>query len=238
MPELAHQIDVMAVRRLQGCIQIHHQVSTKDEPKLTVEQEVASHGLDSAYPRIWSSASVNAGLVLEQVSAVCRTFRTRHDLAHFRAEEDSPSADADKSDATRGGRANTLSMSEAAQVIDHLAREILGHDFFCVPRFSKFALWAGNIETEGFRHLAYLQANETRTLAHIVLLALPSHAVASAFRSESGMRMLMVAPKSVLYAVGRPVLLPMHEDCSSHSANIRLALHEYMREHPPNRLPS
>jgi hypothetical protein len=210
LPEVVHQIDVSAVRRLEGCIQIHHEVSTKEQPALSVVQEVASYGLGSAYPRIWASASVDGGLVLEQVSAVCRAFRTRSDLTHF--------------------------IADAAQLTAPLGREILEHDFSRVPRFDAFALWSSNAETDGYRHLAYVQANETRTLAHIVVFALASSVVAGAFRGEGGMRMLMAATKSVLYEAGRPVLLPMHDDWSHRVEGVRTALLEYMRAHPPNKL--
>jgi len=237
LPELVHHVDVTAVRRLAGCVQIHHRVATKEQPPLSVEQEVASYGLGSAYPRIWSSAAVDGALVLEQVSAVCRVFRCRSDLAHFTSEGDSPSTEVGRPDATPIDRARALSRTEAARVLEQLATETLGQAFSRVPRFNRFALWSSHAETEGYRHLAYMDANETRTLAHVVLLALPSNVVAGSLRSDDGMRRLMTAPKSVLYSAGRPVLLPMQEGCSGSIASARAALPGYMSEHPPHRLP-
>ncbi len=224
--EVEHQVEVTAVRRLQGCIEIHHRVSTLDEPRLSVAQEVVSHGLGTEYPRIWSAAAVDAALVLQQVSAVCRVFRTRADLAHFLSEDGTP-----------GAKAGTWSASEAALVLERLARQILGHEFSRVPGFQDFGLWFSNAETEGYRHLAYLEANGTRTLANVVVLALPSNAVAGGFRSDSSLRLLMTAPKAVLYSGGRPVLVSMHADDAVDTAGVRSALLQHLAAHPPHRLP-
>ena len=81
--ELTHCVEVTAVRGLSGSIQIHHHVSLTGQAQPLLSEELASHGHHSTFPRIWSAASVDERLVLEQVTAIYRSFQTRQDIVHF-----------------------------------------------------------------------------------------------------------------------------------------------------------
>ena len=90
-PDLMHRVEVAAVRRLAGSIQIHHSVApTGPAPQPVLTEELASHGHDSPYPRLWSAASVDGGLVLAQVLAIRRSFQTAQDLAHYFSDRHHP----------------------------------------------------------------------------------------------------------------------------------------------------
>lgn len=89
---------------------------------------------------------------------------------------------------------------------------------------------------EGCRHCAYLQANDTCTLAHLEMFSLPAATIETRFRSDDALRQLMMAPKSTLLAHGRPVLIPMVPTDTVDHGPIRQALLLHMNENPPHRL--
>lgn len=233
-PEVLHSIEVTAVRRLAGCVQIHHQILLKPGREVVLTQEVESLGFQSAYPRIWSAECVDSQLVLEQVSAACGAFRTARDIAHFLSDRSHPDLRIEASHAGPQAPANTLCDSQAQQAVQRIARELLAPEFELVPRDEQFEVWSSNQEIEGYRHCAYVQANETCTLAHVEMFALSAAVVQGRFRSDDALRSLMTAPKSALFVAGRPALVPMTAGQAVDWAPIRRALLAHLSEHPPH----
>ena len=237
-PDLMHRVEVAAVRRLAGSIQIHHSVAPTgpaQQPVLT--EELASHGHDSPYPRLWSAASVDGGLVLAQVLAIRRSFQTAQDLAHYFSDRHHPGDAMSVPHALPPSAANSLSAAEASAVMQRLAREILSQGFSRVGSQDDFECWSADLEVEGFRHCVYLEANSSCTLAVLVGFALPTKVVEGGLRSESARRQLMVAPKRVVFSAGRPLLLPMSAAPFEARQQVRSALDDHLGQHPPHRLP-
>jgi hypothetical protein len=235
--QLTHCVEVAAVRRLAGSIQIHHHVSLKGRGNPTLTEELASHGHHSPYPRIWSAGSVDAGLVLDQVSAICRSFQTRLDLAHFFSDRVRPGAEEGPIEADPFGTPNSLSAAESSQSLKRIARELLDEDFSLVPRQGDFELWASNQEVQGYRHCVYLETNYSCTLAVLVNFALPAMIIAGGITHERERRMLMVAPKQVLFRGSRPLLIPTSAVSFDGDGQIRSALIEHQAQNPPHLLP-
>lgn len=67
-PELVHSVDVTAVRRLDGHVQIHHEIALIADWRVVLTQEIVSHGFQSAFPRIWAVESVDPQLVLQRMA--------------------------------------------------------------------------------------------------------------------------------------------------------------------------
>ena len=235
-PEVVHNIDVSAVRRLQGCIQIHHEIALKRDGKVVLTQEIVSHGFQSSYPRIWSAGSVDPRLVLDQVTAICRSFGTERDIAHFLSDRSHPDVLSDSAPPLHADPAGTLCASQAQQTVQQIARELLASRFSLVPRHEPFEVWYSHDEIEGYRHCAYVQANETCTLAHVEMFALPAAVLQTCFRNDDALRMLMTAPKSALLANDRPVLIPMVPGEAVDYAPLRKALRSHLDENPPHLL--
>ena len=234
--ELTHCVEVTAVRGLSGSIQIHHHVSLKEQTQPLLSEELASHGHHSTYPRIWSAASVDERLVLDQVTAICRSFQTRQDLVHFFYDRYQRSDGLGLPGALPPAPINSLSAAESARVLQRLAREMLNEDFSLVPREADLELWSHKGEVEGYRHCVYLEANYSSTLAVLVTFALPAKLIASGFGGESALRMLMVTPKKVFFSAGRPLLLPMTTPLSNAYRQVRTELNEHLGLHPPHLL--
>jgi hypothetical protein len=235
-PQLTHCVEVTAVRRLPGSIQFHHCVSLKGQAEPAMTEELASHGHHSPYPRIWSATSVDASLVLDQVLAICRSFQTRLDVAHFFSDRFRPDAEEGRIEVDPFGAPNSLSAAESAQALKRIALELLKDDFSLIPRQGEFELWSSNQEVEGYRHCVYLEPNYSCTLAVLVTLALPAKVIASGIRHDNERRMLMAAPKRVFFSGGRPLLISTSAVSFDGHTQIRRALVDHLRQHPPHLL--
>ncbi len=236
-PELVHSLDVTAVRRLAGHVQIHHEIALKPDRRVVLTQEIVSHGFQSDFPRIWAAESVDPQLVTDQVSAICRSFGAARDVAHFFSDRSHLNLDIGATQESPAAPVHTLCASQAQQVLQRMAREILAPEFSLVPQHEPFEVWCSRLEMEGYRHCTYLQANETCTLAHLEMFSLPAATIENHFRSDDALRQLMTAPKSALRAHGRPVLIPMVPIQAVDHGPLRQALLLHMVENPPHRLP-
>ena len=235
-PEVVHSVDVSAVRRLDGCIQIHHEIALKRNGKVVLTQEIVSHGFRSSFPRIWSDGSVDPRLVMEQVAVICRSFGNERDIAHFYSDRSHPDSEGGAAPPPHAGPARTLCASQAQQAVQRIGRELLAPEFSRVPQHENFEIWCSKREVEGYRHCAYVQANHTCTLAHVEMFALPTAVVQTCFRNDDALRALMTAPKSALFASDRPVLIPMLPDPAPDYGPMREALLSHMDENPPHLL--
>lgn len=239
--ELTHAVDVAAVRRLPGTVQIHHHVHLRGRAVPALTEELASHRLGTEYPVIWSAAAVDAGLLMAQVLAIHRVFRTRHDLAHHFADREPPHPDAGLSDAGGGadGPASSLTAAQAAAILQRLARELLDGDFALVPSGDDYEIWASRQAIDGFHHCAYVEANTSATLATIVGFALPAAAIDDRLRHDDSRRQLFRAHRQVVFRDARPLLMPMTAAplADADAAAIRAALAEHRAQNPPNGLP-
>lgn len=235
-PQVTHAVEVNAVRRLPDTIQIHHRVASHATTALALTEEISSHGHNSPYPRIWSASSIDPTLVLEQVGAIYRSFQTRDDLAHFFSDRGHPEHGLIPPDAPVAIGLNSMSAAESSQALGRLAHELLGGDFSLVPRRADFELWASKQDIEGFRHCAYVDANQSSTLAVVVTFALPAPLIAGGLRTDAAVRMLMTTPKKVLFGHGRPILLPLSASQVSDLTEARAALAVHLADHPPHRL--
>lgn len=235
--ELQHTVEMTAVRRLPGTIQVHHEVSLAGQADPLLTEEISSHWHNSPYPRIWLASSIDPSLLLEQVAAICRAFQTRRDLAHFYSDRVRPGAEHLWLDASECNEPKSLSATESSRALRRLAEDVLSGAFTLVSKQADFDLWASARETEGFRHCAYLESNQTCTLAVVVTFSLPARVVAGGLRSEQGIRMMMVAPKRVLLSRGRPMLLPLSVSPWVDCKPARAALVEHLMQHPPHLLP-
>lgn len=235
-PELQHSVEVTAVRRLSGFVELLHQVSAKGHAEMMLSEELASHGHNSPYPRIWSATSIDPSLVLDQVSAIIHTFQTLNDVAHFYSDRPHARTDATLGHAASPAKAHSLSAADACRELMRLAREILGQGFSLVRQNDEFELWVSNEEVEGFRHCAYVEANYSCTLAVVVYFALPAGVIARGFRHDDARRRLLIAPKRVFFDAGRPVLVSLSHSSPRDTAAIGAALLAQLQDHPPNLL--
>jgi hypothetical protein len=235
--ELRHSVELTAVRRISGFVQLMHQVSAKGQTQVLLSEEIASHGHGSPFPRIWSASSIDPCLLLDQVSAIVQAFQTLSDLAHFYS--DRPNARPDASFDHTGSRnsAHSLCEEDTARILTRLGREIFGESFSLVTKGLEFELWVDKQEVGGFRHCVYLEPNFSCTLGIVVHLSLPAKLIARGFSHEDALRKLIAASKHILFDAGRPVLLPLLQASPSNIAAIHNALLVYLREHPPNLLP-
>ena len=235
--ELTHCVEVTAVRGLTGSIQIHHHVSLKGQTRPLLSEELASHGHNSTFPRIWSAESVDERLVLDQVTAIYRSFQTRQDLVHFFSDRYQRSDELTLPDTLPPAPLNCLSAAESASVLQRLAREMLNEDFSLVPREAEFEIWWYKKEVDGYRHCVYLEPNYSSTLAVLVTFALPAQAIAGGLRSENARRRLMVTPKQIFFSDGRPLLLPISTPSPNAYFQVRTELNGLLQLHPPHLLP-
>jgi len=235
--ELTHAVEVAAVRRLPGTIEIHHHMALSDKATPLLTEEISSHGHNSPYPRIWTASSVDPSLVLQQVGAILRAFRTQHDVAHFLSDREHQGHELCLTDTPATEKPNSLSSAQTSKALLELAREVMGEQFTQVPGGVGFNLWASRQETEGFRHAAYLEANHSATLADVVIFSIPAQVLAGSLRADSARRKLLTAPKQVLFSLGRPVLLPLSVSQNADYEEARAALAEHVRQNPPHLLP-
>ena len=243
-PELVHRIEVTAVRRLAGFVQVDHHVSLAAEPMAWLTQELASHHLGSPFPTLWAEAAVDARLVLDQAAALCAAFRTVGDVAHFCSDRPHLTPPWAQGVAANSATPACLSEAEALQALARLGRDVLAPCFALAPATETFELWIGQAEVGGFRHGAYVQPNVSRTLAVVTIFALPSKVFSRGFRHDDARHALLRAPKQVLFEGGRPVLLPLKRsaliDTAAHSAvyspGLSAALAAHLASHPPHRL--
>jgi hypothetical protein len=234
--ELAHRIEVTAVRRISGFVQIDHHIGLAAEPNAWLTQELASHYLGSSYPTIWAEAAVDARLVLDQAVAIRVAFRTVDDVAHFCSDRPHLAPPWAQGDASPSATPASLSEAETLQALARLGREILGRRFALAPPTESFDLWIGHAEVGGFRHGAYVEANVSSTLAVVVTFALPSKVFSRGFRHDDARRALWRAPKRVLFDGGRPVLLPLRRGALIDTTTLSAALDVHLASHPPNLL--
>lgn len=234
---LVHAVDVAAVRRLPDTVEIHHHVALSEQAPPLLTKEISSHGHNSLYPRIWAASSVEPSLVLQQVAAIFRAFRTKHDIAHFQSDRALPGHELCSTEVPAMSEPNSLSAAETSNALRKLAQEVMGNQFSMVSGGLGFDLWASRQESEGFRHYAYIEANQSATLANVVILSLPVHVLAGNLRADSAVRALMTAPKQVLFSRGRPVLIPLSAPQGSDCEEARAALAEHVRQNPPHLLP-
>lgn len=235
--ELAHAVEVAAVRRLPGMIEIHHHVALSAQGTPLLSEEISSHGHNSPYPRIWAASSVDPLLVMQQVAAIFRAFQTKTDLAHFLSDRTHPELELSSKDTPETGALNSMSAAETSKALRRLAQEVMGEQFSLLPGGVGFDLWASRQEIQGFRHTAYVEANRSATLAAVVIFSLPAQLLAANLRAESAVRKLMTAPKKVLFGGGRPILLPLAASQDADYEDVRAALHEHVQHNPPHLLP-
>lgn len=234
-PALQHRVEVTGVRLLPGFVQMHHHIGLAGEPTDWHTEELASHGHGSGYPRIWSAAAVDVGLVLAQVTALRDAFRGVADVAHFCADEPDSAPSWAQANAAVSVAASSLSAAECRQALRHGGHALLGPGFDLLPPTETFDLWAARAEHGGFRHGAYLEANAGRTQAVVVVFALPAVVFARGFRHDDARRRLWQAPKQVLFDAGRPVLLPLRPGAPVDAAAVGAALTLHLARHPPDR---
>lgn len=238
--ELLHSIEVASARRLTGFVHLLHHIAVSEGSEgdldSTLTEELASYGHRSPYPKLWSSTSIDATLVLAQVSALVRAFQSRADLAHFYSDGPHMSHGASAVAAISSEfseKCNALSATDSSQVLAHLAREILGGNFSPAPRLGP-AMWVNNAEVGGFCHCAYLESNHTCTLGVIVYFSLPARDIERGVKHDDTLRKLLVAPKRIFHAEGGPVLLALSPSTSPDVVAIKSALAQHLHEHPPN----
>ena len=234
-PELAHRIEVTAVRRIAGFVQIDHHVALAAEPNAWLTQELASHRLGSSFPTIWAEAAVDARLVLDQAVAIRAAFRTVGDVAHFCSDRPHLAPTWALGDAAPSATSASLSEAETSQALARLGCEIFAPSFSLAPPTESFDLWIGHAEVGGFRHGAYVEANVSSTLAVVVTFALPSKVFSRGFRHDDARRALWRAPKRVFFD-GAPVLLPLTRGALIDTATLSAALAVHLASHPPNLL--
>lgn len=236
-PELAHRVEVTAVRRIGGHVQIDHHVALAAEANAWLTQALASHHLGSSFPTLWAEASVDARLVLDQAVAIRTAFRTVGDVAHFCSDRPHLAPPwALRGAAPGAALAASLSEAETSQALAQLGRGILGPCFALAPPTESFDLWIGHAEVGGFRHGAYLEANLSSTLAVVVTFALPSKVFSRGFRHDDARRALWRARKHVFFDRGRPVLLPLERGAPIDTATLSAALAVHLASRPPNLL--
>ncbi len=235
--ELAHRVEILAVRRIAGYVEIHHHVSPSGDAQPIVSEELASHRHNSAYPKIWSAASVDGRLVVEQVSAIYQTFQTNHDLAHFLSDRFSYGEAPKAPNGSWPSSPNSLSAAETTQVLQRLAREFLRDGFSLVRGNPDFEIWSYDQAVEGYHHCLYFESNYSGTLADLVTFSLPSNIIEDGLQSDAARRMLMVAQKNVLFCGGRPLLIPLTGGSFNLNAQFFAELTEYLRLNPPHLLP-
>lgn len=234
--ELQHRIEVAGVRRMAGFVQLHHHIALADEPNAWLTEELASHRLGSPYPRIWATASLDAGLVLDQALAIRDAFRTARDVAHFCSDRPHLAPLGALGPSVPAGSPASLSAAETSHALAKLGRDILGPTFHLAPRTETFELWIGNAEVGGFRSGAYLEANLSCTMAVVVTFALPSQVFSRGFRHDDARRRLWQAPKRVFFDAGRPLLLPLMRGAPIDTAALGAALTTQLASRPPNLL--
>jgi hypothetical protein len=234
-PALQHRIEVTGVRRMQGFVQMHHHIGLASETTDWLTEELASHGHGSGYPRIWSAAAVDVGLVLAQVNALRDAFRHVADVAHFCADEPDRAPPWAQGAAAHAAALSSLSAAECQQALAQVGQALLAPNFNLLPPTETFDLWVARAEHGGFRHGAYLEANPGRTHAVVVVFALPASVFARGFRHDEARRRLWLAPKQVLFDAGRPVLLPLRRGAPLDTASLGVALAVHLARHPPDR---
>lgn len=233
---LVHAVDVAAVRRLPGTVEVHHHVALTEQAPPLLTEEIASHGHQSPYPRIWTASAVDPSLVMQQVVAIVNAFQTAHDIAHFQSDRVQPDPALPSTALTAAGQPHSLSAAQTSKALQRWAQAVLGEQFSRVPASLGFELWASRQVSEGFQHAAYLEANTSATLAHVVIFSLPAQVLASKLRADSARRALMTAPKQVLFSQGRPVLLPLAAAQVCGGEDARAALVDYLGQNPPHGL--
>ena len=208
-PGLQHSVALSAVRRLAGFVDLMHQVQVDGESDAALTETLASHGHQSPYPVIWAADRIDPRLLLEQVGAIVDGFQTPADVQQHREQ---------------GAEA-------AAQAVLQLGREILAPHFMLAPDNDDFALWlTREADGDGLYHCVYLEANASGTLATLVHCALPTDAVTRGFGHHDTRRQLMRAQRQVLFAHGRPLLLPLRRPLPEPAAQIAATLQARLRD--------